>query len=137
MEDAVDRYRAARGEADVAALMEALTPDVEVVSPLSGRLVFRGQDDVRVVLGAVYGTIAQLTWHESLGDGTTRVVLGEARIGPLRMTDAAVLELAPDGRIRRISPHLRPWLAVTLFALKMAVKVGRRPGVVLRALKRA
>ena len=53
------------------------------------------------------------------------------------MTDAAVLELAPDGRIRRISPHLRPWLAVTLFALKMAVKVGRRPGVVLRALKRA
>ena len=61
MEDAVDRYRAARGEADVAALMEALTPDVEVVSPLSGRLVFRGRDDVRVVLGAVYSTIAQLT----------------------------------------------------------------------------
>lgn len=136
MEDAVNRYRAARGEADVSRLMEALTPDVEVVSPISGRMVFRGQDDARVVLGAVYSSIAQLTWHATVGEGTTRVVLGEARVGPLRMTDAAILELAPDGRIRRISPHLRPWLALTLFALKMAVKVGRHPAVVLRALKR-
>ncbi|HEV7585018.1 MAG TPA: nuclear transport factor 2 family protein [Solirubrobacteraceae bacterium] len=136
MEDAVQRYRAVRGEGDVPALLEVLAPDVEVVSPLSGRIVFRGKDDVRVVLDAVYSSLGQLTWHESVGDGRTRVVLGEARVGGLRMTDAAVLELADDGRIRRITPHLRPWLAVTVFALKMAVKVGPRPGLILRALKR-
>ena len=40
-----------------------------------------------------------------------------------------------DGRIRRIGPHLRPWLALTLFALVLGPKVGRRPGVVWRALR--
>lgn len=36
-----------------------------------------------------------------------------------------VVELAPDGRIRKVSPHLRPWLA--LFALVLGPKVARHP----------
>jgi hypothetical protein len=52
------------------------------------------------------------------------------------MTDAMVLELARDGRIRRISPHLRPWLALTLFAALVGPKVAREPSVVRRALRR-
>ena len=46
-----------------------------------------------------------------------------------------VFELATDGRIRKISPHLRPWLALTLFALLLGPKIGIHPGVVLRALR--
>lgn len=115
--------------------MGALTSDVEVVSPISGRMVFRGSDDVRVLFAAVYGSLRDLQWTEAVGEGSTRVLLGHTRIGPARMTDAMVLELAPDGRIRRISPHLRPWLALTLFAVVLGPKVGRRPGVVWRALR--
>jgi hypothetical protein len=48
-----------------------------------------------------------------------------------------VLELSGDGRIRRIRPHLRPWLAVTVFAIRLGPKVARHPGVILRALRRA
>jgi hypothetical protein len=51
------------------------------------------------------------------------------------MTDAMVFELAPDGRIRKISPHLRPWLALTVFAAVLGPKVARRPGSVRRALR--
>lgn len=51
------------------------------------------------------------------------------------MTDPMVFDLAPDGLIRRISPHLRPWLALTLVAALLVPKAGRRPGVVLRALR--
>jgi len=50
------------------------------------------------------------------------------------MSDAMVFDLADDGRIRRIRPHLRPWLAVTLFALILGPKVAWRSGVLLRAL---
>ena len=50
------------------------------------------------------------------------------------MTDAMVSELAPDGRIQRISPHLRPWLALTLFAAILGAKVARHPDIVRRAL---
>jgi len=115
--------------------MEATTADVEVVSPISGRMVFKGQRDVEFLLGAVYGTLSGLRWKQEIGEGKHRVLYGEARLGPVRMTDAMVFELAPDGLIRRISPHLRPWLALTLFAVVLGPKVGLRPGVVLRALR--
>lgn len=62
------------------------------------------------------------------------MVLGEARIGPVRLTDAMVFHLDGDGRIRRISPHLRPWLALTLFAAVLGPKVAPHKGVVRRAL---
>ena len=50
------------------------------------------------------------------------------------MTDAMVFELGADGRIERIGPHLRPWLALTLFAVVLGPKVARHPAIVRRAL---
>jgi hypothetical protein len=134
MTDAVLEYRRASETGDIDAVMRTLAPDVEVVSPISGRMVFRGLVDVRVLLGAVYGTLRGLRWTDEVGSGDRRVVLGEMRVGGVHMTDAMVFELAQDGRIRRITPHLRPWLALTLFAALVGPKVARRPGVVMRAL---
>jgi len=57
MDDAVSRYRTATEAGDVDGFMATLAPDVEVVSPISGRMVFRSQDDVRILLSAVYGTL--------------------------------------------------------------------------------
>ena len=135
MDDAVARYRSASEAGDLEAAMATLSPDIELVSPISGRMVFRGHDDVGILLRAVYGTVKDLRWTDDVGDGECRVVLGTMRIGPVTMTDAMICDLAADGRIRRISPHLRPWLALTLFALLLGPKVARRPGVVRRALR--
>jgi len=135
MEDALARYIDASERNDIEAMTSALTPDVELVSPISGRMIFRGEDDVRFLLAAVYGSLKGLRWTQTIGEGTHRVALGHARLGGIRMTDAMVFELAPDGRIRRISPHLRPWLALTLFALVLGPQVARRPGVIWRALR--
>jgi hypothetical protein len=49
MDDPVQRYLSAFEAGDIDGIMSALAPDVEVVSPISGRMVFRGQDDVRVL----------------------------------------------------------------------------------------
>ena len=135
MDESVTRYLAASEAGDIDGVMDTLTPDVEVVSPISGRMTFRGRDDVRTLLSAVYGSLKSLRWCEQVGDGRHRVALGEMRIGPVAMTDAMVFELAPDGRIRSIRPHLRPWLALTLFAAVVGPKVARRPNVVRRALR--
>jgi ribosomal protein S28E/S33 len=136
MNDAVQRYRSASEANDIEALMQTLAPDVELVSPISGRMVFRGREDLRILLAAVYGSIKGLRWSEEVGEGTVRVVTGDAAVGPVRIGDAMVLELAEDGSIRRIRPYLRPWLALTLLALKLGPKVARHPGVVVRALRR-
>lgn len=135
MDDGLSRYLSASEAGDIDGVVGALTDDVEVVSPISGRMVFRGRDDVGILLGAVYGSLRDLRWTDVVGEGAQRVALGRTRIGPVWMTDAMVFELAPDGRIRKISPHLRPWLALTLLAMVLGPKVGRRPGVVWRALK--
>ena len=137
MDDAIARYRAATEANDIDAIMATMAPDVELISPISGRMVFRGQDDVRHVFKAVYNTLKDLRWQAEAGDGKLRVVTGGARVGPVRLGDAMVLELAEDGRIHRVSPHLRPWLGLTIFALVLGPKVARHPGSVRRALRSA
>jgi ketosteroid isomerase-like protein len=135
--DAVTTFCAATQANDVDRMMSALAPDAELVSPLSGRMIFRGQDDLRVLLAAVYRGLSGLTWREVIGEGSTRVAVSDARIGGVSITDAMVLELDTAGRITRIRPHLRPWLAITVFALLLGPKIARHPGVLRRALSRA
>ena len=135
MTDAVSTYCAASEAADIDAMMGTLAPDAELVSPISGRMVFRGHDDLRVLLTAVYGSLNGLRWTEAVGQDHVRVAIAEARVGPLRMTDAMVFDLGADGLITRVRPHLRPWLALTLLAAMLGPKVGRHPAVVRRALR--
>jgi hypothetical protein len=135
MEDAVDRYCDATERNDIDAALATLAGDAVLISPISGKMIFRGSEDLRHLLSAVYSSLRDLRWTAKTAGGSTVVVVGEARIGPVRMTDAMVFELASDGRIRSITPHLRPWLALTAFALVLGPKVARRPGVVLRALR--
>jgi SnoaL-like protein len=137
VDDAVTSYRDAYEASDIDAAMATLAPDAELVSPISGRLVFRGHDDLRVLLTAVFASIRDLHWREELGSERTRVILGDAFVGPLPLGDAMVLELAKDGRIQRITPHLRPWPALTLLALKLGPRIARHPGLVRRALRRS
>jgi hypothetical protein len=136
VEDAIARYRTASEANDIEALLATLDADAEVISPISGRMVFRGREDLRILLTAVYGSLTGLRWRHELSDGSTSVLAGDMKIGPIGMTDAMVFELTDDGRIRRVAPHLRPWLALTLFALVLGPKVARHPGVVLRALRK-
>lgn len=64
MDDAVARYRAASEANDVEGILATLTPDAELVSPISGRMVFRGQEDLRVLITAVYGSMTGLRWRQ-------------------------------------------------------------------------
>ena len=86
-----------------------------------------GQDDLRILLGAVYGDMKGLRWREEVGDGATRVVLGDGTVGPFTLADAMVCELDTDGRIRRIRPYLRPWLALSFLASDSPQKSAATP----------
>ncbi|HUB54024.1 MAG TPA: nuclear transport factor 2 family protein [Mycobacterium sp.] len=132
--DAVAIFCAAAQTNDIDAMVGALSPDVELLSPLFGRMIFRGTTDLRILLGAVFGGLRGLRWREFIGDGQTRVAVSEARVAGLRISDAMVIELDDAGRIARIRPHLRPWLAITAFALRLGPKLARHPGVIRRAL---
>jgi hypothetical protein len=134
--DAVATFLEATKARDIDRIVSTLAADAELRSPLSGRMVFRGRDDLRVLLGAVYGGLSNLVWREVIGEGATRVAVSDARIAEVTITDAMVLELDDAGLIVRIRPHLKPWLAITLFALLLGPKIARHPGVLRRALRR-
>jgi mannose-6-phosphate isomerase-like protein (cupin superfamily) len=135
-EDAVARYLVASAANDVEALLATLAPDGELVSPLSGQMVFRGESDLRILATAVYGGLRGLRWGQQIGEGRVRTVIGEARVGPgVRLTDAMVFELDEQGRIARVRPHIRPWLGLTVFALALGPQMARHPEVILRALR--
>src|SRR5580698_4424355 len=111
--DVIDRYLAAAQSNDIDALVETLADDPELISPLSGRMVFRGREDLRVLLRVVYGSLRGTSWQAPVRDGNRCVVLGESRVGPAHRYDVTVFELADDGRIQRIRPFVRPWLALS------------------------
>jgi hypothetical protein len=135
MDDAVARYRVATERNDIAALMQTLAPDPALISPISGRMVFRGRRDVEILATAVYGALRELHWSEQVGADSTQVLIGEGRVGPVKLGDAMVFELDDAGRIRTIRPHLRPWLALTMLALKLGPRLARHPGILWRALR--
>jgi hypothetical protein len=135
-DDAVATFLEATKARDVDRIVSTLAPDAELLSPLFGRMVFRGRDDLRVLLGAAYGGLSNLVWREVIGEGTMRVAVSDARIAGVTITDAMVLDLDDTGLIVRIRPHLKPWLAITLFALLLGPKIARHPAVLRRALRR-
>jgi ketosteroid isomerase-like protein len=49
--DAGSHYCAASQAGDMKALVETLAPDAQLISPISGRMVFRGKGDLRVLHG--------------------------------------------------------------------------------------
>lgn len=134
---AVAQYEAASTVGDIDAVMKTLAPDAELISPLVANGVIRGHDDLRVLLDAVYTTLHDLRWIDRFGDDHRVVMIGEARVGPFGIGDAAVIELAEDGLIRRIRPHLRPWLGTTFFALRVLPKLAMHPGLVRRSWRPA
>ena len=131
----VDRYLAAAQSNDIDALVETLADDPELVSPLSGRMVFRGREDLRVLLRVVYGSLRGVSWQAPIRDGNRCVVLGESRVGPAHRYDVTVFELAEDGRIQRIRPFVRPWLGLTVDAIVVGPKMALHLGVVWRSLR--
>jgi SnoaL-like protein len=134
--DAVAVFCSAAAANDVDGMLATLAADAELVSPLFGRMVFRGRDDLRVLLGAAFGSLRGLRWQHFVGDGSVRVAVSEARVAGVRISDAMVVELDDAGQLRRIRPHLRPWLALTMLAMALGPKLARHPGVIRRALQR-
>lgn len=104
-----DRFAVAFRAVDVDGVVAELASDVELVSPIAGGAVFRGREDLRTLLAALRSSHSGFGWTGSLGEVRRRVLFGHARVGPVAVEGALLLKLDERGRIRRLTPHLRPW----------------------------
>lgn len=135
MVDAVTRFLAATEANDMTALAATLAPDATLPSPVIGRAVFKGREDVVGVLTLVYGMIREVHWEPPFGDSSRQVAIASARVGAFYIGDAMVFELDADGLIRSVRPHLRPLLATIVFFLMIGPRVARQPDLLLRAMR--
>lgn len=136
-DDVVARFCAATTTGDIDAVIGTLTADAELVSPLAGRAVFRGHDDLRVLFSILLPALTGLTWHHLVRDDSTAVAVAEARVLGVRIGDAMMIEQNSEGCIRRLTPHVRPWLGLTLLAVILGPQLIRYPAVVRRAFAHA
>ena len=136
-EDVVTHFLAGVAAGDTDAVIDTMAADAELVTPLSNRVVVRGRDDLRVFFTAFLPVLSkELQWGARVGGGKTTVALAVARIGGVRVQDAMLIEQDEDGRIRRLTPHIRPWLGLTVSALVLGPKLIRHPGLIRRAMSR-
>jgi hypothetical protein len=133
--DILAEFRAASEGNDLDRFMATLGPDAELVSPLLAHGVIRGKGDLRLLFAAVYGSLSEVRWSTEIRDGERAWMIATARIGPFGIDDAMLFELDPEGRIKRLRPHLRPWVATTWFALVVGARLAPHPGVIWRALR--
>ncbi|MFJ9370318.1 nuclear transport factor 2 family protein [Nocardia sp. NPDC101769] len=133
--DVIAEFCAATTAGDVEAVLETLAPDAELVSPLAGRAVFRGHDNLRVLFTALLPSLSDLDWRHLVHGSGTSVAVAQARVLGVRIGDAMVIEHNSDGRIRRLNPHVRPWLGLTLLAVILGPKLVRHPAVIRRAFQ--
>ncbi len=131
----IDHAREATARLDVDALVSTMHPDVTFHAPVVGRIVFAGREDVETFFRAAFSIFDDVVCRsEMVGDAGVVLIL-DCRFGRLAFTDALLVELDGDGLVRAFTPHLRPWFSSTVFMVRVAARLSRRPGLLVRSLR--
>jgi hypothetical protein len=129
------RYRKTAEAGDIEGLLATLSPDVVFHSPITERVVFRGHDEMRELLEAVFDTFTEIRYFLDIGDDRTRSLAFRAFVGRQPVEEATRVELDDDGRITDLTAYFRPLPAITLIAATLVPKVvARRHGPLLGAV---
>ena len=108
--------RAAFEARDHDALVEALSPDVVLWSPIF-EVPFSGRDEVGDLFAVLLDELWPLTYLDEIA-GDPHILHFAAQVGGKRLEGLDLLRLDEDGRAREITVFLRPFPAVAAFLSK-------------------
>jgi len=121
--DALIQAMEAKDPARVAACCH---PDVVLRSPISRRVVFRGRETVRELLGVVYGEVGPVAVHEVVGDGDVRALLVASSVRGVPLDEVMVVRLGDDGLVHSWTLYVRAMPQLVAFAAALAPPLARR-----------
>lgn len=128
MTDWVAQWKAGGEACDARAAAEALTEDAELISPLTDRFSFRGQEVIRRLLAEVFEVYSEFRYvGEPRAEGRVMLV-ASARIRNRQLTELQHLTLDTEGRISRVTLAMRPLPAVTALQRSLGPRVARQQG---------
>ncbi|HEV3053303.1 MAG TPA: nuclear transport factor 2 family protein [Solirubrobacteraceae bacterium] len=132
------RYRKTAEAGDIDGLLATLSPDVVFHSPITERAVFRGHDEMRELLEAVFDTFTEIRYFLDIGDDRTRSLAFRGLVGRQPVEESVRIELDDQGRITDLTAYFRPLPALTKIAATLVPKIiarrhGRLLGTVVKA----
>jgi hypothetical protein len=128
-----DRYRHAAEAGDVDGIMETLSRDVVVYSPITERLTFKGTAEVRELLETVFSLVSDVSYYADVGDEDTRAMFDRANVGGVPLDQTTRVRLNERGEIFEITLFFRPLPGLTALTAAIAPAVARSRHGVLRA----
>ncbi|MCO8277287.1 nuclear transport factor 2 family protein [Actinoplanes sp. TRM 88003] len=126
--EAIAAWRAAGETGDAAAAVAALSPGIELISPITDQFTFRGRDQVRELLEVALAEIDGIVYTDQIAEGRTVALFYEATVGGTRLHEAQRLRLGEDGLITEITLFIRPLPALTRLMNRLGPELARRNG---------
>ncbi len=122
------RYRAAVEARDIEAFLKTLAPDIALHSLITMRTQFRGHDEMRTLMRALFASVQDIRYFEDVGDATTRALFYRARVGRQAVEEATLVRLDANALVTEIRLWFRPLPGLTAVMAKLGPKLVRPQG---------
>jgi ketosteroid isomerase-like protein len=128
------RYRTAVEAGDLDGFLATLAPDVVLHSPITLRTDFRGHDEIRDLMRAVFASIEDIRYHADVGDAATRALFYRAHVGRQHVEEATLVRLDTDALVHEITLWFRPLPGLTAVMGALGPRLARQHGRTRAAL---
>jgi hypothetical protein len=118
--------RTAMEQGDLEAVREAFAPDAVLRSPLTGRLTFKGREQIGAVMGVVMDVMDDLRYTDQMDCGDRAVLLASARVAGTDIEIVDHLRLNESGKISEMTVFFRPLPAIPIAMRLIGAGLGQR-----------
>jgi hypothetical protein len=113
---------------DLAAARDAFATDAVVRSPLTGRLAFRGHEEIVAILAVILDVFDDFHYTDELNCGEHAVLVAKSRVGATEIELVDHLRLDQDGKITEMTVFFRPLPAIAVAMRLIGAGLGMRRG---------
>jgi hypothetical protein len=118
--------RTAMEARDVNAIVDAFAPDAEFRSPFTGKLVFKGHDQIRVLTKVILKVFEGFAYAEELSMGGAGVLVSNARVDGQSIEMIDFMRFRGDGKIQTMTIFVRPLPAAAAALQAIGAGLGRQ-----------
>ena len=111
---------------DLPAVLDAFAPDAVVRSPLTGRLTFRGRQQIGAVMEVILEVFQDLRYTDELHSAGSAVLVAGAHVGGSEIEMVDHMRLDDSEKITELTVFFRPLPATAVAMRLIAGGLGRR-----------
>lgn len=111
---------------DLPAIVDAFAPDAEFRSPFTGKLSFRGREQIAALARVILEVFEDFHYTAELRGESAGFLVARARVDGQEIEMVDHMRLGPDGRIQQFTVFARPLPASAAALRLIGARLGRR-----------